>query len=148
MNPKKGAVQNPVVVTEGPKNLEVRFSPGKGRGVFSTKAVAKNKILEECPILMIEIDSISQFDGFKMSYYIFGVDNDSKKAALLLGFGSLYNHACPSNAEAYHNTEKMTFEITAIRPIAKNEEITINYNGAFDNAGETVFLDSVEEMPG
>ena len=147
MKLKKGATPNPVVITHGRKHLEVRFSPGKGRGVFTTKAIGKNKLIEECPILLIEVDSVAQFDGFRMAYYIFGLENDSRKAALLLGFGSLYNHACPSNAEAYHNPEKMIFEITAIRPIAKNEEITINYNGSFNNAGETAFQDFVEEMP-
>ncbi len=135
------------VITHGKKYLEVRIADGKGRGVFTAKKIESGKLIEECPILMIEIDSISQFDGFKMAYYIFGIDNDINKAALLLGFGSLYNHGSPSNAEAYYNEEKMTFEIAAVREIEKDEEITINYFGSFDTKGDTDFLKYVEEMP-
>ncbi|MEO7310111.1 MAG: SET domain-containing protein-lysine N-methyltransferase [Chitinophagaceae bacterium] len=145
MNESKEKKSKTEIITHGRKYLEVRFAEGKGRGVFTNKPIAKDKLIEECPILMIEMESVTQFDGFKMGYYIFGFDNHPTKAALLLGFGSLYNHASPSNAEAYYNEEKMTFSITAIRGIKKGEEITINYNGAFDHDGVTEFLDVVEE---
>lgn len=147
MNTIKSTHTKQKIITHGKKHLEVRFSEGKGRGVFTSKAIAGGKLIEACPILLIEIESVSQFDDFKMAYYIFSMDNDPLKAAMLLGFGSLYNHACPANAEAYYNEEKMTFDITAVRDIAKNEEVTINYNGSFDAHGDMEFLAHIEETP-
>ncbi|MES2774711.1 MAG: SET domain-containing protein-lysine N-methyltransferase [Bacteroidota bacterium] len=146
MSPVKPTRTKGKLITRGKENLEVRVSAGKGRGVFTNKAIASGNLVEECPILMIEIESLSQFEGFKLGFYIFGFDNDPMKAAMLLGFGSLYNHASPSNAEAYYNEEKMTFSIKAIRDIRKNEEIMINYNGAFDHPGTMHFLEYLEEV--
>ncbi len=132
-------------IVRGDQNLEVRSTPGKGRGVFTTKPINKKSLIEECPVLMIEIETLAQFNGLKMGYYVFKIKDQPGKAALLLGFGSLYNHACPANAETYYNTEKMTFEVIAVRTIKKDEEITINYNGSYDNEGEINFLENIEE---
>lgn len=126
--------------------MEVRLAPGKGRGVFTRKPVAKGEVIEECPVLLIEIESLSQFNDLKMGYYVFKLKDEPNKAALLLGYGSLYNHACPANAETYYNIEKMTFEIVAVRAIRKEEEVTINYSGNFDNEKEFDFLAKVEEV--
>lgn len=48
--------------------------------------------------------------------------------ALALGMGSLYNHAYRPNACYIKNFESAMMEYVALRDIAPDEEITINYN--------------------
>src|SRR3954454_24565579 len=48
--------------------------------------------------------------------------------ALALGYGSLYNHSYRPNAR-YDDVGPRTKTFTALRDIARGEEVTVNYNG-------------------
>ena len=64
-------------------------------------------------------------------------------AALALGYGSLYNHAYHPTARFDLDPDHGVILFTAIQPISRNQEITINYNG---EAGDLtpVWFDSVQ----
>jgi len=49
-------------------------------------------------------------------------------SALVLGFGSLYNHDNPAAMSYKADTDKMVLRYTAERDIQKGEELTVNYN--------------------
>jgi uncharacterized protein len=49
--------------------------------------------------------------------------------AVVLGYGSLYNHSYKPNAY-YRDRRNRVKEFIALRDIAAGEEITINYNGS------------------
>ena len=56
---------------------------------------------------------------------------NKKEVAISLCYGSLYNHSFEPNAHYRHGAK--TIHYVALRPIAKGEEITINYNGDPDD---------------
>src|SRR5271165_691861 len=104
----------------------VRKAAGKGRGVFARKAIKKGQIIERVPILLVPIDSLT--DGLSNPvltrfFYLW----NKKNVAISLGYGSLYNHSYSPNAHYEHGT--MSIIYSALRNIAKGEEITVNYNG-------------------
>jgi uncharacterized protein len=63
-----------------------------------------------------------------------------ERSVIALGYGSLYNHFCPSNADYFMDFEAETIDIVAVRYIEAGDEITINYNGDPRNAEPTWFM--------
>ncbi|WP_197453314.1 SET domain-containing protein [Caulifigura coniformis] len=103
--------------------LEVRKSPGKGRGVFARKDIKKGTTFETVPLIVFDND---ECEGAKMATYVF--EWTKKTSAIALGYGSLYNHSYEPNAR-YYDGKHETKEFMAIRDIKAGEEITVNYNG-------------------
>jgi hypothetical protein len=64
--------------------------------------------------------------------YSFAWGEGHEGCAIALGFGSLYNHSYRPNADHVRNFPEGTVTVTACRPIAAGEEITINYMGKTD----------------
>lgn len=99
---------------------------GKGRGVFARRPIPKGAVVEQVPLMLVPI-----------SYIVDGLDNprlnrifflhDDENLAVCLGYGELYNHSYTPNAR-YDDGPELTKIFTALRDIAQDEEITINYN--------------------
>lgn len=106
--------------------LIVRNSPIAGRGVFTTRAFAPGDIIELCPIIVIPKEELSLLDRTVLYNYYFLWEND--RAAIVLGFGSLYNHSSNPNAMYEKNVEKGLMIFKCISSIEKDEEITISYH--------------------
>jgi hypothetical protein len=49
-------------------------------------------------------------------------------SAVVLGYGSLYNHENPANMRYESDPQKNVIRFIAVRDIAVGEELTINYN--------------------
>lgn len=47
-----------------------------------------------------------------------------------MGYGSFYNHSEEPNSTWEDDIEKETFKFIALKPILKDEEITIYYGGS------------------
>jgi hypothetical protein len=62
----------------------------------------------------------------KLYYYYFEYSNSH--FAIVLGYGSLYNHSYTPNARYLYDYKNKTFIIKAIKNIKKDEEIFFNYN--------------------
>ena len=106
----------------------VKKVPGKGRGVFARQAIEKGAVIERVPCVLVPLKHIA--DGLKnptLSRFCF-IRNDTT-LAIALGYGSLYNHSYKPNAR-YDDEPAAQMIFTAVRAIAPDEEITINYNGA------------------
>lgn len=105
--------------------IQVKRSPGKGRGVFARRDIKKGDVIESVPVLLIPADAV--VDGIHNKslgkYYYWW---DKKTLAVSLGYGSLYNHSYKPNASYEHGSGKITYR--ALRDIPKGEEICINYN--------------------
>jgi hypothetical protein len=107
--------------------IEVRRSPRKGRGVFARKPIRKGTVIERAPIVLIPVGEVfSNAPRTKLADYVFNWGSDT--VALVLGYGSLYNHSYQPNA-SYYGEGSQTQAFTAIRDIRAGEEITVNYNG-------------------
>jgi SET domain-containing protein len=93
-----------------------------GRGVIATADIATGETIELCPVLELgKGDASGLLDDYVMS-----LGDDSDGAALVLGYGSLYNHSEEPNAEYVHEADD-AYSFVALRDIAAGEEVTISY---------------------
>lgn len=102
--------------------ISVKPSQIHNYGVFADKNIKKGEIIEECPILLLD------HQHRLLHNYTFKGDAGDY---LLMGYGTLYNHANRFNADYVHyqDTDYMTF--IASRFIAKGEEIFIDYGASW-----------------
>ena len=110
--------------------LYVATRDEKGRGVYSTKKIKRDQVIERCEVLAIPEDETSLLDNTVLYNYYFCWGDDQNDGAIALGLGSIYNHSYAPNALYRIDLDDQLLEFVAIRDIPANEEITINYNGA------------------
>jgi len=113
--------------------LYIQKSAGKGRGVFTNEVIDANVIIEESPVIVMSTADRCLLDKTLLHDYIFewGVNKD--KCCMALGFVPVYNHSYKSNCEYFMDYEDESIQIKTIRPVKKGEELTINYNGDWDD---------------
>ena len=93
-----------------------------GRGVIAATDIAKGETIEVCPVLELTSDEANGV----LTDYIVGLGDDVDGSALMLGYGSLYNHSEDPNAEYIHESDE-AYSFTALRDIPAGEQITISY---------------------
>ena len=102
-----------------------------GRGVFASVDIKKGELIEVCPILILWGKDSKHVMETLLQNYVYEYTGTSTMMAL--GYGSLYNNMHSPNAkyelQEYEGMPEQDSEliITAIKPIAKNEEIVIDY---------------------
>jgi uncharacterized protein len=118
-----------------------------GRGVFAARDFRKDELIERCPVILIEENEVSDIRKTELHnyYFMWGDDPKNHKAAICLGFGSLYNHSYTPNATYRKLMDEEFVEFYAIKEIPKGEEITVNYN--FGRPGDKSKL-WIESIPG
>lgn len=109
------------------KNITIKNSPRRGRGVFALKNFKKDDVIERCHIIHLKPKDSLLCEKTILDTYIFCWRNE-KDAAIALGYGSMYNHSYDPNAvyEKDYNRKQIVFR--AIKEISKGEEIFVNYN--------------------
>jgi SET domain-containing protein len=65
--------------------------------------------------------------------YIFEWGKVKDKCCVALGYIPIYNHSYKSNCEYYMDFENETIQIKTVITIEREEELTINYNGDWDD---------------
>ena len=101
----------------------------QSRMVVATEDIRSGKIIEECPIICMHQDEVfetkeqSEFN-LTISHYVFWMNEEY--SALVLGYGSLYNHSYSPNAE-YSFPSYDLWRLVTTRDIKAGEEITIHY---------------------
>jgi uncharacterized protein len=106
--------------------LVVRRIRGKGRGVFACRSFRKGEVIEVCPVIPMSRKEANAAKTILDDYY-FEWGPGGREYAVALGFGSLYNHADDPNAAFLNRTRQLQIVVRARKPIAKGEQITINY---------------------
>ena len=110
--------------------IEVRISPGRGRGVFARTAVTAGTLIEVAPVIVIPIADCPALDRTIIHDYYFHWDGDPEgegRGALALGLVTLCNHASRPNARVERNFARETLELIASAAVAPGEEVTIDY---------------------
>ena len=110
-----------------PDSIEVRRSPGRGRGVFARKFIPEGTVIERVPVIVFPAKEIETDEG-RTAMYHYCFEWGKETVALAMGYGSIYNHSYSPNAR-YDDVAQRTKVFTAIQDIHPGEEITINYNG-------------------
>jgi uncharacterized protein len=119
--------------------LFIAETADKGRGIFTSKKIPANTIIEVAPVIVMPAQDRPLLDKTKLHDYIFEWGNDSTQCAMALGWIPIYNHSYHSNCEYYMDFDTHNMLIKTVRPIAKGEELTINYNGDYDNTAKVWF---------
>ncbi|MGC8750938.1 SET domain-containing protein [Hydrotalea sp.] len=99
-----------------------------GRGVFTTIHLKAGTVIEISPVLVLNKNERAMVEQTLLYNYIFEWGKTGKKAAIGLGYLSMYNHDYNANADYTMDFEHATMTIKTVRKIAKGEEIFINYN--------------------
>lgn len=122
-----------------------RLSNGEfNRGVFATRFISKGELIHEAPVIPYPNEEHPFIEQTILSDYVF--EYGANHTAVLLGYGSLFNHSYTPNATYDINFANHTFDFYAYTEIHAGEEILINYNGEVDNNDPLWFIDE-EEMP-
>jgi SET domain-containing protein len=111
----------------------------KGRGVFTKEKIRAKIIVEESPVIVMSSNERKLLDKTLLHDYIFEWGDDKRKCCMALGFVPLYNHSYESNCEYFMDFEKETIQIKTVRSIEKGEELTINYNGNWNDSKKIWF---------
>src|SRR5437660_11139895 len=101
----------------------------KGRGVFARQGFRQGELIERVPVIAVPREQLEHLEKTELSYYTFSWGPELNDGAIALGFGSFYNHSFQPNADYFKRVEDGVIDFIAIRDIAPNEEITVNYNG-------------------
>ena len=113
--------------------LYIAETANKGRGVFTKKAIKSGTIIECSPVIAMTAEQRQLIDQTLLHDYIFDWGADSNGICMAMGYVPVYNHSYTSNCEYVMDYEATTITVVAIRDIGKEEELTINYNGDWDN---------------
>ena len=120
-------------------DLYINATGSKGRGVFTRKAIANNIVIEISPVIVMSKADREHLDKTLLHDYIFEWGKLKDKCCMALGLVSMYNHSYKSNCEYFMDFEKDLIAIKTVRHIKKGEELTINYNGDWDDPAKLWF---------
>jgi SET domain-containing protein len=116
-----------------PPPVRVAPSRGKGRGVYATRRIRKGEIFERAPVIVIPKRQWRFAVKTIIDDYAFDWGPTNDEAAVVLGYGSLYNHSHTPNAKFVYDLRGKTYNFVALRDIQAGEEICTNYNGDPDD---------------
>ncbi|MCO5235105.1 MAG: SET domain-containing protein [Chitinophagaceae bacterium] len=112
----------------------------KGRAVFAGKKIRAGTVIETSPVIVMSGEERSLLDQTLLHDYIFVWGENKDQCCMALGYVAVYNHSYRSNCEYFMNYKERTIEVKTIRDIRAGEELTINYNGDWNNP-EKVWFD-------
>ena len=111
----------------------------KGRAVFTRQRIDANALIESSPVLVMNKGDREFLDKTLLHDYIFEWGIKKDKCCIAMGYLSMYNHSYKSNCEYFMNFEDEVIEIKTVRVIEKGEELTINYNGDWNDKKKVWF---------
>ena len=122
--------------------LFVKKTDSKGRGVFTKEKIAGNTVIEESPVIVMSAEDRVHIDKTLLHDYIFAWGKNEDQCCMALGFIPIYNHSYTSNCEYFMDFEEDMIQVKTVRTIAAGEELTINYNGDW-NDKKLIWFDAV-----
>jgi len=112
----------------------------KGRGVFTHERIPANTVIEIAPVINMPATDRDHLDKTLLHDYIFEWGKNKDKCCMALGLIPIYNHSYKSNCEYFMDFEDDTILVKTVRIIENGEELTINYNGDW-NDNKKVWFD-------
>ncbi len=119
--------------------LHVGATEGKGRGVFTVEAIEAGVVVEVSPVIVMKKGDRVHLDKTLLHDYIFEWGINKDQCCMALGLVPVYNHSYTSNCEYFMDFDEETIMVKTVRHIAKGEELTINYNGDWDDGAKIWF---------
>lgn len=110
--------------------LYIDIAGKKGRGVFTSKNIRKDTVIEISPVIVLPVKDVDPVDSTTLGNYVFEWGWSKRLRCLALGYVSLYNHEYSSNCEYDMDYDKQIITIKTVKPVKKGEELSINYNAS------------------
>lgn len=120
-------------------DLFIKNTDNKGRGVFTRAAITTDTVIEIAPVIVMNKDDRVHLDKTLLHDYIFEWGMQKDKCCMALGYVPMYNHSYKSNCEYFMDFEKAVIAVKTVRNVKKGEELTINYNGDWNDAAKLWF---------
>jgi SET domain-containing protein len=120
--------------------LFVESTIEKGRGVFTRERIPANTVIEIAPVIVMKRSDREHLDKTLLHDYIFEWGKEKDKCCMALGLIPIYNHSYKSNCEYFMDFDDDSILVKTVRVIENGEELTINYNGDW-NDGKKVWFD-------
>jgi SET domain-containing protein len=108
------------------EKIYVDDSPIHGRGVFTKELIKSGELIEECHYIKLNQGFSNLDDRLKDIVFFLSIPNDFG-IAVVLGYGSIYNHSDLNNATWKIDQDKKCYIFFAIKDINPGEEICTNY---------------------
>ena len=110
-----------------------------GRGVFTRERIARGTVIEISPVVVMSKEDRIHLDKTKLHDYIFEWGKKNDQCCMALGFIPMYNHSYTSNCEYFMDFEEEIIFVKTVRAVDKGAELTINYNGDWNDAAKIWF---------
>jgi uncharacterized protein len=110
-----------------------------GRGVFTRKKIPANTIIEISTVIVMGQADRLLLGKTLLHDYIFEWGAAKDQCCMALGLVPMYNHSYQSNCEYFMNFDDASIFIKTVRKIDAGEELTINYNGDWNDATKVWF---------
>ena len=112
--------------------MEIPFKVGTSptlniRGLIANRVIKSGETLERCPVVLVDHRDDSAFAKTILNRYCY--EWTKSYSALVLGYGSLYNHSYSPNVYYVFNYRTKEIVFRALRRIEPGEELFMNYNG-------------------
>jgi uncharacterized protein len=119
--------------------LYIDETASKGRGVFTSEVIAKGIVVEIAPVIVMSSADRALLDKTLLHDYIFEWGKNKDQCCMALGMIPIYNHSYKSNCEYFMDYEEETISIKTVTQISKGSELTINYNGDWNDQAKIWF---------
>jgi SET domain-containing protein len=113
--------------------LLVQTAENKGRGVFTTEPIPAHTVVEISPVIVMKKADRVHLDKTLLHDYIFEWGKEKDQCCMALGLIPIYNHSYTSNCEYFMDFDGETIMVKTVRNISRGEELTINYNGDWND---------------
>jgi len=119
--------------------LYINTAMEKGRGVYTHERIPPGTIIEIAPVIVMKKEDRVHLDKTLLHDYIFEWGANKDQCAMALGLIPIYNHSYKSNCEYFMDFEEETILVKTMRVIEKGEELSINYNGNWNDPAKVWF---------
>lgn len=121
------------------QSLYINESQKGSRGVFTNETIAANVTVEIAPVIVMNSADRKLLDQTLLHDYIFEWGEANNECAMALGWIPIYNHSSLSNCEYFMDFEAETMLVKTVFEIKSGDELTVNYNGDFNNPDSVWF---------
>jgi len=122
--------------------LYIDHTENKGRGVFADDDIEAGTLIEIAPVIVMDKADREHLDKTLLHDYIFEWGHDKLKVCMALGYIPMYNHSYSSNCDYMMDYDDNNIFVKTVRKVMKGEELTINYNGEWNDEAK-VWFDTV-----
>lgn len=116
------------------QSLYIELTQKKGKAVFTDIEIEAGVVVEISPVIVMNSNDRVHLDKSLLHDYIFEWGEKKDKCCMALGFIPIYNHSYTSNCEYFMDFEEEIIFVKTVRAIKKGEELSINYNGDWNDA--------------